>query len=147
MFRLRLYAFRCAPSIAPERAAAPEVHRCVMHEVPDATADEAVGALVDLRCLDDLLLDGAELTANAHDAAVLDPISPGHEASVVGPQGSREHACIPRPVHGAQLQRIAEQILLLAEVDLVSLCDVRASDDALLLTWVRDLRDRRDRPF
>ena len=47
-----------AEGLEEPRAAAEEVHRGVVHEVPNEDADPAVSALVDLAGLDDLLLEG-----------------------------------------------------------------------------------------
>mmetsp|Transcript_25980 Transcript_25980/g.77399 ORF Transcript_25980/g.77399 Transcript_25980/m.77399 type:complete len:444 (+) Transcript_25980:429-1760(+) len=112
-----------------------------MHKVPDEPADDAVGALVDLRRLDDLLLHGAELAPDAHDAGVLLPVRARHEAGVVRAEGGGEHARAPRPVHVVDLEALD------ALPDrLLDLADVADGDDGLLLARVGDLRDGRDRP-
>mmetsp|Transcript_57477 Transcript_57477/g.173793 ORF Transcript_57477/g.173793 Transcript_57477/m.173793 type:complete len:210 (-) Transcript_57477:558-1187(-) len=50
-------------------------------------------------------------------------------------------------MHGVRLERLAEEVVLLAPVDeLVDLDNVLRGDHGLLLTRVRDLGDRRDRP-
>ena len=72
--------------VAPAGAAAEEVHGCVVHEVPDAAADEAVGTLIGLGGLDDFLLHSADLSPDAHKARVLLPVGTGHEAGVVRAQ-------------------------------------------------------------
>mmetsp|Transcript_176134 Transcript_176134/g.564720 ORF Transcript_176134/g.564720 Transcript_176134/m.564720 type:complete len:201 (-) Transcript_176134:343-945(-) len=134
-------------SVAPAGAASEEVHRRVVHEVPDEAADEAEGALVHLRGLDDLLLDGTGAAPDAHEAGVLDPIGAGNEAGVVRAQGGGEHACTPRPMHGGQLDRVAHvRGLEASEDELVHLLNVPDGDDGLLLTRVRDLGDGRNGP-
>ena len=134
--------------IAPARAAAEEMHGGVVHEVPDAAADEAIGALVGLRGLDDLLLHGADLAPDAHEAGVLLPVGAGHEAGVVRAQRGGEHAGAPGPVNVGNLQGIAAAVhSLVLEKQSVRLLDVGARDDAHLLSRVGDLGDRRDGPL
>merc|ERR1712060_887055 len=104
-------------SIAPTRAAAEEVHGRVVHEVPDDPAHHAVHALIDLRRLDDLLLHRARGAPDDRVPGALLPVRTEDEASVVRPQGRREHARSPRPMHGGRLQGCAEEVVLLVPVD------------------------------
>ena len=119
-----------------------------MDEVPNATADEAIGALVSLGGLDELLLNGADLSPHAAKPGVLLPIGTCHEAGVIWTKRGGEHACTPRPVHVDNLQLAAAAVRgLVLEQHLVNVFDVLAGHNAHLLTRVGDLGDRRDGPL
>ena len=134
--------------VAPARATAEKVHRRVVDEVPNATADEAIGALVSLGGLDELLLNGADLSPHAAKPGVLLPIGTCHEAGVIWTKRGGEHACTPRPVHVDNLQLAAAAVRgLVLEQHLVNVFDVLAGHNAHLLTRVGDLGDRRDGPL
>mmetsp|Transcript_66740 Transcript_66740/g.145000 ORF Transcript_66740/g.145000 Transcript_66740/m.145000 type:complete len:254 (+) Transcript_66740:254-1015(+) len=118
-----------------------------MHEVPDQSPHNAVGALVHLGGLDDLLLHSAGGAPDAHQTRVLLPVRPCHEAGVVGAEGGGEHACTPRPVHGVELERSSEGSSCNVFVNqLLDDLDVPDGNDSLLLARVRDFWDRRDGP-
>ena len=79
------------------------MHRRVVHEMPDEDADPAVAALIDLRGLNDLLLQGRGDPPVHHVARVLILVGAGHEASVVRPQAGGEHAGAPGPPGGHEI--------------------------------------------
>merc|ERR1719464_2525227 len=134
-------------SVAPTWAAAKEVDGRVVHEVPDAPANDALLALVHLGPLDEPLLQGAQPPPDDAVAAALLPVGAQDEARVVRAQRGREHAGAPRPVHRVGPQLGPEEVVLLVPVhQLVDLDDVLAGDEGLLLPWVGDLRDKRNGP-
>mmetsp|Transcript_5856 Transcript_5856/g.7499 ORF Transcript_5856/g.7499 Transcript_5856/m.7499 type:complete len:243 (+) Transcript_5856:82-810(+) len=136
---------RC--SIAPARAAPKEVDGRVVHEVPDDPANHAVCALVDLGGLNDLFLDRTGSAPDTSVAGTLLPVCANDKARIVGPKGRRKHASTPWPVHDVRLERVAKEVLRLVAVhEPVNLDDVLAGNHGLLLTWVGDLGDGRDRP-
>mmetsp|Transcript_18146 Transcript_18146/g.39964 ORF Transcript_18146/g.39964 Transcript_18146/m.39964 type:complete len:241 (-) Transcript_18146:729-1451(-) len=113
------------------RAAAEEVHRGVMHEVPNEDANPTVPALINLGRLDNLLLQGRWNPPVHHVSRVLVLIGPGHEAGVVGSQTGGEHPGAPGP---PGLHEVA--------LALRHLHDVQAGVVGLLLSRVGDLRYR-----
>merc|ERR1711865_1093535 len=80
-----------------EKALAPEVHRCVVNEVPDKRPDETAPALIDLRCLNELLLDRGRQPPVHRVSGALLLVGTHHEARIVRPEARREHARTPWP--------------------------------------------------
>jgi len=112
----------------------------VVHKVPDQPANEAILRLIGNRSLDDLLLHCSDAGPGDHVSRVLLPISASHEASIVRAQRSCEHACAPRPMHLAKLDRPSAAIKSVRmEEDLVDLLKVAAANHGLFLARVGDL--------
>merc|ERR1719284_181457 len=133
------------------RSASPAMDGGVVHEVPNELPDRPVPALVHLRRLDDLLLQGGRDPPVHHVARSFVLIGSDHEAGIVRAQGRRKHTCAPgeprrdqilrHPVRPAAATRVLPVFLLVQDLD------VPARMNRLLLTWVRDLRDRRKIPL
>merc|ERR1719515_44588 len=132
-------------------SAPPAVDGGVVHEVPDELPNRPVPALVHLRCLDDLLLQGGGDPPVHHVAGPLVLVGSDHEAGIVRAQGRRKHTCAPweprldqllrHPVRPAAAARMLPVLLLVQDLD------VPDRGHRLLLTRVRDLRDRRKIPI
>merc|ERR1719277_1230361 len=97
-------------SVAPARAAAEEVDGCVVDEVPDHAADDAVFALVDLGPLDEPLLNSAEAAPDHGVAGTFLPVRTQDEGGVVRAERCCEHARTPGPVHGVGYQWLPEEV-------------------------------------
>merc|ERR1711948_196552 len=135
-------------SVAPQWTTSEQVHWSVVNEIPDEFADHTVCTLISLGSFDDLFLNCAARAPDAHKPRVLDPIGSSHKASVIRSKGSGEHACAPWPMHIFNPQRIAKEVLFLVTIEqLVNFVDVRARNNTLFLTWVRNLWDRRNWPL
>merc|ERR1711879_324134 len=75
----------------------PAVDWSVVHAMPNADADDAILALIDLRGLDDLLLESCREPPIHHVAGVLPVVCTQDEACVMRSQAGCEHACTPWP--------------------------------------------------
>mmetsp|Transcript_107651 Transcript_107651/g.219694 ORF Transcript_107651/g.219694 Transcript_107651/m.219694 type:complete len:391 (+) Transcript_107651:77-1249(+) len=124
-----------------EGSLAPEVHGSVVHEVPDANADQAVLALVDLGGLDDLLLERCRDPPVHHVAGALVFVGAHDEASVVGAQACGEHAGAPGPP-----SRLEDGVLDTLLLGLHLSHDIFDRMQGLLLARVGDLGDWRHLP-
>mmetsp|Transcript_43728 Transcript_43728/g.68160 ORF Transcript_43728/g.68160 Transcript_43728/m.68160 type:complete len:210 (-) Transcript_43728:541-1170(-) len=126
----------CSSSISREqRAVAKEVNRSVVHEMPDADTDDAILALVHLRCLDDLLLKSRWEPPVDHVARVLHMIGTCYEARIMRTETSGEHACSPWPP--CVVQRLPSSMMFVMVEDL----DAPAGMESLLFARIRNLRD------
>mmetsp|Transcript_76230 Transcript_76230/g.120350 ORF Transcript_76230/g.120350 Transcript_76230/m.120350 type:complete len:210 (+) Transcript_76230:185-814(+) len=126
----------CSSSISREqRAVAKEVNRSVVHEMPNADTDDAILALVHLRCLDNLLLKSSWKPPVDHMTRVLHMIGTCYEASIMRSETSSEHACTPWPP--CMVQRLPSTMELVVVKDFYA----SACMESLFLAWIRDLRD------
>ena len=105
----------------------------MVNEMPDADADDAILALVDLCGLDDFFLQGRREPPIDHGARPWLVVGSHNEASIMWSQAGCKHARAPWPPCGHQFGGAAS----FAVHDL----HVIASMKGLLLTWVGNLRD------
>jgi len=110
----------------------------VVDEVPDADANQAVPALINLCGLDDLLLKGCWEVPVDHPTGALVLVGSDHKACIMWSETGGEHACTPWPPCWLQLGNTSTSV--------VKLLHIVASVEGLLFTWVGDLWDWRHHP-
>jgi len=136
LLRIAVPGFACVDLAVPgdSRSFAEAVEGRVVDKVPDADANDAVLALIDLRGFDDLFLERGREPPIDHEPRAPLIIGGNHEASIVRPQAGCEHAATPWPPSPPQCL-----------VEMHGL-NIHTSMECLLFTRIGDLRDGWQRP-